>query len=228
MLRTWKLGEADRIISLLTRHNGKVRAVAKGARKTKSKVGGRVEPYSHLELLLWQGKDLHTLAQAETKASNANLHSDLSRLTKAAVAAELVERVTLEDHSTEELFLATTRAFAALNREDSSFFVGSFALRVLQIEGFAPQLNTCFSCGESSNLAYFNTISGDVACRAHPYGREVGEGALTAMRAVLSGQTMQVMRLENKDVASIIESSVLAFAQFTLGIELRSVKSLNL
>ena len=90
VLRTYKLGEADRIVSVLTPHHGKVRAVAKGVRKTKSRFGARLEPPTHLQLQLYEGRsELHIIDQAETLDHFRIIREDLDRLTHAADPAEL-------------------------------------------------------------------------------------------------------------------------------------------
>ena len=88
VLRTYKLGEADRIVSILTRGRGKVRAVAKGVRKTKSRFGGRLEPVSHVDLLMYEGRgELDIVSQAETVDAFRPLRDDLDRLGRAVVPA---------------------------------------------------------------------------------------------------------------------------------------------
>ena len=93
VLRTYKLGEADRIIVMMTQDHGKVRAVAKGVRKTKSKIGARLEVLSHVEVLLYKGKDLDTVNQVELIESSAPLHADLDRLTQGLSMLEAVDMI---------------------------------------------------------------------------------------------------------------------------------------
>ena len=98
VLRTQKLGEADRIITLLTRENGRVRAVAKGVRRTRSKFGGRLEPFTHVDLQLYAGRSLDIVQQAETIASHADrLSVDYGRYTAGTAMLETAERLTAEE-----------------------------------------------------------------------------------------------------------------------------------
>src|SRR3984885_8575619 len=98
VLRTHKLGEADRIITLLTRQNGRVRAVAKGVRRTKSRFGGRLEPFSHVDLQLYSGRNLDIVTQAVTLDSFGSvIAADYSRYTAATAIVETVERLTSEE-----------------------------------------------------------------------------------------------------------------------------------
>jgi DNA repair protein RecO (recombination protein O) len=96
VLRTYKLGEADRIVVLLTPGHGKVRAVAKGIRRTKSRIGGRLEPLSHVELLLYEGRELDIVSQAETIEPWRVFHEDLSCLAQGLAMAEAAEQLAQE------------------------------------------------------------------------------------------------------------------------------------
>src|SRR3954471_12439238 len=96
VLRTYKLGEADRIVVLFTRNRGKVRAVAKGVRKTSSRFGARLEPTSHVALQLYEGRELDTITQAESIESFRGLRDDLERITRSASILEAVEQMTQE------------------------------------------------------------------------------------------------------------------------------------
>src|SRR5918999_4872407 len=93
VLKTIKLGEADRIVTFFTRQNGKVRAVAKGVRKTKSRFGGRLEPYTRVELLIYRGRSLDTITQADIIDPFRGLRHDYDRLWSAAALAEIVEKI---------------------------------------------------------------------------------------------------------------------------------------
>jgi DNA repair protein RecO (recombination protein O) len=96
VLKTIKLGEADRIVTLFTRDNGKVRAVAKGVRKTKSRFGGRLEPFTSVALIVYRGRSLDTITAADILTPNKGVRATYGRLTAAAALAELVDKITPE------------------------------------------------------------------------------------------------------------------------------------
>ena len=98
VLRTMRLGEADRIVSMLTRGHGKVRAVAKGVRRTTSKFGGRLEPLSHVTLLCWKGRELDIVNQAEVLEAFRPVREDLARVTKAFTVLEVADQLAQEHH----------------------------------------------------------------------------------------------------------------------------------
>ncbi|MGN6524300.1 MAG: DNA repair protein RecO, partial [Actinomycetes bacterium] len=116
VLRTQKLGEADRIVTVLTRYHGRVRASAKGVRRTKSKFGARLEPGTHVDLQLYEGRSLDVVTQAETVAPyGARLAGDYARHTTAAALLEAAERLTAEEREPSlRLFLLTVGALRTL------------------------------------------------------------------------------------------------------------------
>ncbi|HRA35346.1 MAG TPA: DNA repair protein RecO, partial [Acidimicrobiales bacterium] len=116
VLRTYKLGEADRIVSIITERHGKVRAVAKGVRKTKSKFGARLEPTSHVALQLYEGRELDIVTQAESIDHFRPIRDDLDRLGRAVTMLETVDQVAMEREPNPALYrmlLGALRSLAA-------------------------------------------------------------------------------------------------------------------
>ena len=151
VLRTHKLGEADRIITLLTRENGRVRAVAKGVRRTTSKFGSRLEPFTHVDVQLAEGRNLDTITQAETHdAFAAPLGADYERYTAGTVMLETAERLVTEEKqpSTQQFLLLVggLRAMVGGERRPSQV-LDSYLLRSLAVAGYAPSFDHCARCG---------------------------------------------------------------------------------
>ncbi len=113
-IRSIRLGEADRIVTFITPENGKVRAVAKGVRKTKSRFGGRLEPLNHVSLLLYEGRELDIVSQVETLNSPAPLLTDLDRLTQGLALLEAVDQLALEREPAPELYRMLVGALRTL------------------------------------------------------------------------------------------------------------------
>src|SRR5437868_12807842 len=126
VLRTVKLGEADRIVSFATDSHGKVRAVAKGIRKTTSRLGARLEPTTHVDLLLYQGRELDIVSQAETIDHFPRVRDDLDRLTHATALLEAVDHLSTERRTDERLYQMLVGGLRELNRSDSAVLVGAF------------------------------------------------------------------------------------------------------
>ncbi len=188
VLRTHKLGESDRIVSLLTRHHGKVRAVAKGVRKTKSRFGARLEPLTHLQLLFYEGRELDIVTQAETVDPFRAIRDDLDRLTRGVSMLEAADQLGLEGEANEPLFRMLLGALTALAHHSGPLVVPGFYLKVLALEGFRPMVDACVECGEEEELVSFDLESGGVRCRSHRRGQAVSAEAMGLLRDILGGR----------------------------------------
>lgn len=151
VLRVTKLGEADRIVTLLTRRNGRIRAVAKGVRRTRSKFGGRLEPFGHVDLQLYAGRNLDIVTQAVSLDTfGPALAADYPRYTCATAIVETAERMTAEEREPAlRLFLLVVSALRALveTERDPALVLDAFLLRALALSGWAPALRECARCG---------------------------------------------------------------------------------
>jgi DNA repair protein RecO (recombination protein O) len=151
VLRTHKLGEADRIVTLLTRRNGRVRAVGKGVRRTKSRFGARLEPFTHVDLLLYTGRSLDVITQAETlRPYGELLAGDYPRYTTGTAMLETAERFTpVEKEPSLRQFLLLVGGLRALGEgaHDPRLVLDAYLLRSLAVAGYAPALDECAICG---------------------------------------------------------------------------------
>jgi DNA repair protein RecO (recombination protein O) len=148
VLRGHDLGEADRILTILTRERGKVRAVAKGIRKMTSRKAGHLEPFCRCNLLLAQGRDLDVVSQVETIEAFIRLRSSLDLLGPAYYLAELVDTFTEDNAEHQALYDAYTAVLVALEHgADSAPVVRWFELFVLTANGLAPSWTACAGCG---------------------------------------------------------------------------------
>lgn len=199
VLRTYRLGEADRIVVLATEEHGKVRAVAKGVRKTTSKWGARLEPLSHVSLLLWQGRgDLAVVNQAEVVDHFPQLREDLRRVACGLTMLEVVDQLALEGHRDPGLYRMLVGALRALadGRTDPVMVAPAFFLKVLAHEGAEPILYACAACGRpeaDAELVAFDLTEGGTLCRECRRGRAVSPDALGVVRAILGGSLGRVL-----------------------------------
>jgi DNA repair protein RecO (recombination protein O) len=187
VLRTYKLGEADRILVVLTAGHGKVRAVAKGVRKTKSRFGGRLEPLNHVSLLLYEGRELDIVSQAETLNSPAPLLTDLDRLTQGLALVEAVDQLALDREPAPELYRMLVGALRTLEERPHPLVVPAFYWKLLALEGVRPELDACVRCGEETDLVAFDMDEGGALCRSCRRGASLSADALRLMRLVLGG-----------------------------------------
>jgi DNA repair protein RecO (recombination protein O) len=168
VLRTQKLGEADRIITLLTREHGRVRGVAKGVRRTKSKFGARLEPGSHIDIQLYTGRTFDTVTQVESIFNYGEaLTDDYSRWTIAGAILEAAERFTSHEHEPAlQEFKLVTGAMKALadNKYEASMILDAYLLRSLAVGGYAPSLVNCSKCDAPGPHRYFSLVGGGSVC----------------------------------------------------------------
>jgi DNA repair protein RecO (recombination protein O) len=160
-------GEADRLLWLFTRQMGKVRAIAKGVRKPRSRKSGHLEPFTLATLQLAWGRDLHIVTQAEAIDTHTGLREDLLRLSYASYIVELLDRFTLEEGENRTLFRLLVDTLARLElEEDPAMAVRYYEVRLLDLIGFRPQLINCSECGKAIQPEdqYFSAAKGGVLC----------------------------------------------------------------
>lgn len=168
VLRVHKLGEADRIITVLTHDRGLVRAVAKGIRKTTSRFGARLEPFMHVQLLLAEGRSLDIITQVETLDAFAkDLGADYPAYTAGTAMLETAERLVQEDGEPAiqqlQLLVGALRALST-QRQPPSIILDSYQLRALAIAGYAPTFDACARCGVTGPHRNFHAASGGMLC----------------------------------------------------------------
>jgi len=173
VLRSMRLGEADRVLHIYTLDRGRVGAVAKGVRKTKSRFGARLEPLSHVELLLHQGQsDLQTITGVHLLDAHHHAREDYYRLSVGLIGAEAMLRLFSEQEANERAFLALTRFLDALDTTPQAAerpaldpLALSFQLKLLWLSGYLPHLTSCAECGaEDATLVGYSPRAGGALC----------------------------------------------------------------
>jgi DNA repair protein RecO (recombination protein O) len=194
VLRTQKLGEADRIITLLTRGTGRVRAVAKGVRRTSSRFGSRLEPFTHVDLQLAEGRSLDVVTQAETLSPfGGRIGSDYQRYTAGTVMLETAERLVVEDKEPALqqflLLVGALRAMCDTGRAPHQV-LDSFLLRSLAVAGYAPTFEACARCGLMGPHRSFSPAAGGMLCSTCrvPGAMNPSPEAVVLLGALLAGE----------------------------------------
>jgi DNA repair protein RecO (recombination protein O) len=167
VLRAIKLGEADKIVSILTQGSGKIRAVAKGVRRTNSKFGGRLEPLTHVSLLLYRGRNLDTITQAEIVTSFRTIRGNFELIAAGETMLEAVDKVAEEYERNVRLFLLLLSGLRALEARprDAAAVAESLLLKLLSLSGFRPSLSACAVCGSPGPHGWFSAGQGGVVCQ---------------------------------------------------------------
>ncbi|MEO9139038.1 MAG: DNA repair protein RecO [Jatrophihabitans sp.] len=210
VLRVHKLGEADRIITLLTRRHGRVRAVGKGVRRTSSRFGARLEPGSHIDVQLYSRlpegqsapggrRGLDVVQQIESiDGFGARLANDYARWTSASAICETAERLTEEGEPALRLYLLVVGALRALvaREHDAGLVLDAFLIRAMANAGWEPALRDCAKCSRPGPHVAFNVAAGGAVCEAcrpagsarpHPASIDLLVALLTGDWAVASG-----------------------------------------
>jgi DNA repair protein RecO (recombination protein O) len=166
VLRSIKLGEADKIVSILTQGSGKIRAVAKGIRKTNSRFGARLEPFTHVSLLLYTGRNLDTITQAEIVSPFRRVRGEFGLIAAGETMLEAVDKVAEEHERNIRLFLLLLGGLRALENgpRDPAAVAESFVLKLLSLSGFHPSLSGCAGCGRPGPHQWFSAGQGGVVC----------------------------------------------------------------
>ena len=168
VLRTHDLGEADRILTMLTREHGLVRAVAKGVRRTSSKFGGRLEPFGVIDVQLYSGRNLDVVTQVDTLAPHGrSIMADYGLFTTATAMVETAARLTDVEHepaTQQYLLLAGALRALADRRHASTLVLDSYLLRALAVAGWAPTFASCARCGQDGPHRAFSAPMGGALC----------------------------------------------------------------
>lgn len=226
VLRTYKLREADRIVVIHTRDNGKVRAVAKGVRKTKSKFGARLEPMSHVNLQLYRGRELDIVTQAESVEPLAPMLSSLDRASQGLAVLEAVDQLSLEREPNPQLYRMVVGVLRTIADKPSPINVPAFYWKLLAHEGMRPQLDVCIRCGESepeAQLVAFDLNEGGVMCRACRSGQSISSGALALLRDILGGRLSHALAQEESPITHEVSGLAIRALEFHIERRLKAV-----
>ena len=188
VLRNYKLGESDRIIVMMTAEHGKIRAVAKGVRKTRSKFGARLEPLSHIDVQLYKGRNLDIVNQVELITSTARLRGDLDRLTQGISMLEAVDQISQDREPAQYLYKMLVGALEQLALHSSPIVLAAFYWKLLAAEGVSPQILRCVDCQRDDELVAFDMLQGGAQCRACRTGVGITAPALELLRMILGGE----------------------------------------
>lgn len=228
VLRTIKLGEADRIITLLARERGLIRAVAKGIRKTRSRFGARLEPGLVVDAQFYEGRNLDTVTQVVVLAPYGEyIAADYEAWTAQAAMLESAERFAAENTSSRSQFVLLAGALAALANRDHepTLVLDSYLLRSLALAGWAPSFHDCARCGAEGPHKAFNVAGGGCSC---PSCRTPGSAAPALDTLALGGALLEG-DWEAADASEVkhqreVSGLVAAYLQWHLERGVRSLK----
>ncbi len=230
VLRTQKLGEADRIVTLLTRQHGKVRAVAKGVRRTGSKFGARLEPFMVADLQLYEGRSLDVITQAESISSyGALITADYSSYTAASAMVETADKLTESEGSLQQ-YLLLVGALRSLSRHEhgASLTLDSYLLRALSMAGWAPSFQDCSRCAARGPHSAVVVQLGGVVCDtcAPPGAPRLTADTIALLGALLTGD-WDYSKQSAEQTKAQATGVVAAYTQWHLERGLRSLEHVS-
>lgn len=232
IIKRHKFAEADRLLTLFSTDHGKLRAIAKGAMRPGSKLGGNVELLTHSRLLLAHGRNLDIITQAQAIDTFLPLRESLELMACGFYLSELVDTFTEDGIKDEELFtlfLNTLRELAAA--EDGERIVRYFELRILDREGYRPQLQQCANCNCEllPEINYYSPAQGGVLCRTCGYpdmsARTISVNALKVLRFWLGSDFTNASRVKISDELSReLKSLLRENVKYVLEKQLKSIE----
>ena len=228
VLRTYQLGEADRIVVLMTKSHGKVRAVAKGVRKTGSRFGSRLEPLTHVQVLFWQGRSsLATINQVDVIRRFWSIRDDLDRLSAGLSMLEVVDQISQEGHADPRVVDTLVRALGVLDdpEREHPMVAPAFFLRILDLEGASPVLDSCAACGSDGPLVAFDMNEGGTLCVDCRRGRPLSDEALVLLQRILRGDLAGVLAGAPPDGAAEVSRLATEAMEAHLDRRLRAVRT---
>lgn len=220
ILRHNDWGEADRIISLYSREQGKLRAIAKGVRKMQSRKAGHLEPFTRVVLMLARGHDLWIITQAESQDLYQPLREDLKLMGHAAYVVELLDRFTFEEGQNWQLYKLVTETLNRLSTGENVFVsVRFYEMRLLDLLGFRPMLFECASCGEkiTAQDQFFSADLGGVLCpKCKIKGQTSRPVSLEALRFMRHFQRSSFFVAKRADPPEMIRAEIESLQNYYL------------
>ncbi len=236
ILKHSDLGEADRIVTLYTPNRGKIRSVAHGVRKTKSKLGGHVEPITLSSIMLSRGRNLDTISQSQVIESFPPIHNDLNLMAQAIYLIELTDAFTsehIENYPVYKLLLDSLHQLGRTRRVELLFRY--FEIRLLEYMGYRPELNVCLNCRNPVEPVdnSFSPSGGGILCpncaHAEPLVRAISVNALKVLRLLQRGEYATASRLRIGNALSYeLRGTIHGYIRYLLERELKSTGFLEL
>lgn len=236
VLRTVKLGEADKIVTIYSDNRGKIAAVAKGIRKTKSKFGSRLEPFSYVNLLLYQGKNLSTVTQVEVISPFKEIKSDFDKISYGSAMLDLVDKTSLEGSGDARVFHFLLASLEDLSKADGNYqlILAAFDFRLMAYLGYLPEVSACVVCKTEPSVTkkvVFSCQWGGVLCpkcAASDVGALfLSPATLTVLGHLLAVEIEEVAKIEvNKEILDELTNLAKDYIDYHLSAQLKSRKHL--
>lgn len=235
VIKSFDLFEADRILTLVSPEYGLIKAVAKGVRKTKSRFGARLEPFSHVSLVLYKGRDLDTITQAELINPFEEIRSSLDAISYGAAMLELTGKIITAGESHKEMFdliLSALETLATM-RVECRLLLAVFQLKSAVVAGFAPCLSSCVVCGTGltpAGVKAFNSSLGGALCGICATGSGNRQISLECARLLpglvrIKREQVEILRISREQTDELSELTM-DYLRFHIDARLKSCEYL--
>ena len=228
VLRTYKSGESDRVAVLWTRHHGKVRVLAKGIRKTSSRLGGNLETLAYVDVDLVKTRgDFYVARHVAHRERLTTLRSSYGRINAGYAVVEVVDAIPSDDVADEGIFDLVARVLLTLDDErfDPALVPASFYFKLLAHDGSEPVVDACVNCGRTGPLVAFDAQVGGTLCPDCRSGTSISPEALALVRRILQGDLAAVLRDEPPPGAGEVMALALDAVEAHFGRHLRAARS---
>ena len=228
VLRTYKSGESDRVVVLWTRNHGKARVLAKGIRKTTSRLGGNLETlaYVNVDLVKTRG-DFYIARHVAHRERLTTLRKSYARINAGYAVVEVMDAIPSDNVADQEIFELLTRVLLTLDDEsyDPMLVPSSFYFKLLALDGSGPVVDACVNCGREGPLVAFDAEVGGTLCADCRSGTSISRDALVLIRRIMSGDLASVLREESPAGAGEVMAIALDSIESHFGKQLRATRS---
>lgn len=234
VIKRMNFGEADRILTILTERLGKIKAIAKGVRKIKSKMAGSLEPYMLIDFELHEGKTFYIITGASISARYKNIHSDIKKTAKVYFVGELIDKFLEENQKANNVFEISLQILQAIEDYERSLQIVAYQLKIIEAAGFKPELNYCLHCKKKliAGNNFWDHIEGGVICQICQqkffHGEKISDEAIKALRFIEQNDFKNIGKLKlDKNIEREIDKILLEYIKNLLEKDLKSRKFLN-
>jgi DNA repair protein RecO (recombination protein O) len=211
ILKRQNFGEADRVLTVLTEERGKIRVIAKGVRKTLSKLAGHLEPFCVTEFLIVECRNLDIVSGAAVKKCHLNLRGNLESIQTAQYLAEIIDKMLPEEEKHAEIYELLDEVLEHLNIGSAELLVSYFEINFLSSTGFHPELGQCVHCGKKLGKANkFDFESGGLRCNTCGGGRPISNDAIKVLRLFLAHRLTTINKIKTKKVLTNEVSDIIS------------------
>lgn len=234
VIKRMNFGEADRILTILTERFGKVKAIAKGVRKTKSRLAGSLEPFMVLDLQLHEGKTFYIVTGAVIEKEFPDLHKNLQKTSQAFYIGEIADKIMQEDQRVNGVFEIFTEGLEEIEQSGSEFLLRIFELRIIEASGFKPELYQCVHCKEkiTPDDNFWDSVEGGLICQTcqqkFHHGKRISDDLIKIFRLIDRGEydLLKSIKLK-KEIEQEAENVLSEYINSILEREIKSKKFLK-